>query len=109
MRFIGTSAILEENYFPGMQHTPMTTKPPSKVHLAPDNSTEKIAYASVAGIPAVEPNDQVRLGYSIWLWLTHRRDPLEVAVKTAGARLLISEEEAMQRIRQSLQAQGIEV
>ncbi len=87
----------------------MTTKPPSKIRPAPERSTEKIAYASVAGIPALEPNDQIRLGYSIWLWLTHRRDPLDVAVKTAGARLLINEEEAIQRIRQSLQAQGVEL
>ena len=87
----------------------MTTKSPSQVHPAPEESLEKIAYASVSGVPTVEAHDQDRLGYIIYLWLKHRRDPLEVAVRTAVARLLISEEEAIQRIRASLQAQGVQL
>jgi hypothetical protein len=87
----------------------MTTKPPSQVHPAPEESLERIAYASVSGVPTVEPHDQDRLGYVVYLWLKHRRDPLDVAVKTAVARLLISEEEALQRIRASLQTQGVQL
>jgi hypothetical protein len=87
----------------------MTTKSPSQVHPAPEESLERIAYASVSGVPTAEPHDQDRLGYVIYLWLKHRRDPLDVAVKTAVARLLISEEEAIQRIRASLQSQGIQL
>jgi hypothetical protein len=87
----------------------MTTKAPSSIRPAPERALEKIAYASVASIPTVEPHDQDRLGYNVWRWLTQKRDTLEVAVKTAGARLLISEEEALQRIRQSLRQQGIEL
>lgn len=87
----------------------MTTKSPSQVHPAPEESLERIAYASVSGVPTAEPHDQDRLGYVIYLWLKHRRDPLDVAIKTAVARLLISEEEAIQRIRASLQSQGIQL
>jgi len=85
----------------------MTTKPPSQVHPAPEESLERIAYASVSGIPTVEPHDRDRLGYTIYLWLKHRRDPLEHAVKAAVVRLHISEDEAIQRIRTSLQSQGV--
>jgi hypothetical protein len=85
----------------------MTTKPPSTVKPSSDKSLERVAYASVANIPTVEPHDRDRLGYNVWLWLTRRRDPLEFAVRTAGARLLISEEEAIGRITESLRQQGI--
>jgi hypothetical protein len=85
----------------------MTTKAASSVAPALEKSIEKIAYASVAGIPTVEPHDRDRLGYNIWRWLTYRKDPLEFAVKTSGSRLLITEEEAVQKIRESLQQQGV--
>jgi hypothetical protein len=87
----------------------MTTKPPSSVKKATEPSLEKIAYAAVAGLPVVEPHDLDRLGYNVWLWLKNRRDPFEVAVKTASARLQISEEEAVQRIRTRLQELGVEL
>ena len=87
----------------------MTTKPPSSIRPATEQALEKIAYASVAAIPTTEPHDRDRLGYNVWRYLTMRRDTLEVAVRTAGARLLISEEEALQRIRESLLQQGIEL
>ncbi len=85
----------------------MTTKPPSTVLPAPDKSLERIAYASVASIPTAEPHDRDRLGYCVWRWLTTRRDTLEVAIKTAGARMTMSEAEAIRIIRESLQQQGI--
>lgn len=87
----------------------MTTKAPSSVKPASEKTLEAIAYKSAASIPTAEPHDQDRLGYNVWRWLTYKRDSLEFAVKTAGARLQISEEEAVQRIRESLRAQGIEV
>ncbi len=85
----------------------MTTKAPSAVKPAEEGTLEKIAYASVSAIPAADPHDRDRLGYNIWRWLTTRRDSLEFSVKTSGARLLISEEEAVRRIRESLVAQGV--
>jgi hypothetical protein len=87
----------------------MTTKTPSKVRTAPDGSLEQIAYASVAGIPTVEPHDQDRLGYCVYLWMTQRRDPLDLVVKNAGARLLISDEEALRRIQQQLTSRGVQL
>jgi hypothetical protein len=87
----------------------MTTKPPLPQKPASDQRLEGIAYASVAGIPTVEPHDRDRLGYSIWLWLKLRRDPLEVAVHAAGARLLIDEDEVVRTIRDRLSQQGVAV
>lgn len=85
----------------------MSTKTPSSVVPAPEKSLEKIAYAAVATIPTVEPHDQDRLGYSVWKHLTEKRDSLEQSVHNAGARLLITEEEALGRIRESLRSQGL--
>lgn len=87
----------------------MTTKAPSSVKPAVDNALERIAYAAVASIPTVEPHDQDRLGYNVWRFLKERRDTLEQSVRSAGARLLISEEEAIAKIRASLKEQGVEV
>ena len=85
----------------------MTTKAPSPVSPAPEQALEKIAYASVKNIPTVEPHDQDRLGYNVWRWLTIKRDPLDIAVKSAGARLLISDEEAIGKIRENLRQLGV--
>ena len=85
----------------------MTTKAPSTVRKAPETSLEKAAYASVEGIPAQDQHDLDRLAYCVWLWLTTKRDSLEHTVRSAGARLQVSEEEAVKRIREKLQQQGI--
>jgi hypothetical protein len=87
----------------------MTTKPPSKVEPAPDDSLEKIAYGSIEGIPTVAPHDLDRLGHNIWFWLKYRRDPLDVVVRTARARFLIGEAEAIQRISAKLESLGVNV
>ena len=86
----------------------MTTKAPSSIKAAPDKSLERIAYACVANIPTVEPHDQDRLGYNVWRWLAYKRDSLELAIKSAGVRVLVSEEEAIQRIRENLRQHGVE-
>jgi len=85
----------------------MTTKAPSSVQPGPEQSLEKTAYESVKNIPTVEPHDQDRLGFNVWRWLTLKRDPLEIAVKSAGARLLIPEEEAIGKIRENLKQLGV--
>jgi hypothetical protein len=87
----------------------MTTRTPSKVRPAPDGSLEQIAYASVAGIPTVEPHDRDRLGYCVYLWMTQHRDPLDLVVKNAGARLLIGDEEALRRVQEQLISRGIQL
>ena len=85
----------------------MTTKAPSPVKKAADSALEKAAYASVAGLPAQDPHDLDRLGYCVWHWLTTKRDSLEHVVRSAGARLQVSEDEAVRKIRESLLQQGI--
>ena len=87
----------------------MTTKAPSSVKPASEQTIENIAYASVKNIPTVEPHDQDRLGYNVWRWLKLKRDPLEVAVKSAGARLLIPEAEAIEKIRENLKQLGASI
>ncbi len=70
---------------------------------------EAIAYDCIRGIPTLEGHDLDRLGYTLWLWLKHRKDPLETAVHAAGVRFLIPEAEAVQRVRENLKAKGIPV
>ncbi len=85
----------------------MTTKAPSGVQPADPSSLESIAYAAVEGIPTLEPHDLDRLGYCVWNWLADRRDTLDEAVHNAGARLMISEDDALRRIRERLQQRGV--
>ncbi len=87
----------------------MTTKAPSSVKPAASNALERIAYAAVASIPTVEPHDQDRLGYNVWRFLKDRRDTLEQAVRSAASRLLVTEEEAVAKIRASLREHGVDV
>jgi hypothetical protein len=87
----------------------MTTKPPPRVNQFSETSLEKIAYGSVAGIPTADAHDRDRLGYNVWRCITTKRDPLEIAVRTAQARITIGEEEAVQRIREYLKNHGIEI
>jgi hypothetical protein len=87
----------------------MTTKPPSTVQPADPSRIEQLAYASVAAIPVAEPHDRDRLGYNVWRQLTTKQDSLEIAVRNAGARLLISEEEAIRTIREFLGGKGVTV
>jgi len=85
----------------------MTTKAPSAVKSADDASLEQTAYASVKDIPVAEPHDRDRLGYNVWRFLTMRKDSLELAVRSAGARMTISEEEAVEKIRAALGKRGV--
>ena len=85
----------------------MATKPPSQIKDYPPESLEKIAYASVATVPTVEPNDRNRLGFHVWRWLTSREGTLEQALRESGARLNVSHPDALVIIRDSLVKSGI--
>ncbi len=87
----------------------MTTKKPAEVRPTADKSLEKIAYSSVAGIKTYDPHDQDRLGFNVYKWLKERRGTLEEAVHSAGARMEMSEEEAVQEIREKLKEQGVQL
>lgn len=87
----------------------MTTKAPSAVKPAPAESLEHIAYGCAAEIPMDEAHDQDRLGYSLFLWLSSRHDPLEIVLRAAHIRMKISEDEALDRIRTYLTEHGIKL
>lgn len=87
----------------------MTTIAPSKIKEFDSSTIEKIAYGSVKTIPTREPNDQYRLGYSIWQWLTEKKGTLEQAIRNSGSRILIPEQEAISIIKQELKKSGVEL
>ena len=87
----------------------MTTVAAPKVKEFDQNSLEKIAYTAVASIPTREPNDQYRLGYNVWMFLKERKGTLELAVKNSGARILVSDSEALDTIRKELKNSGIDL
>ena len=85
----------------------MTTVAPSKVKEFSATSLEKIAYKSVETILTREPNDQHRLGYCIWKFLSERQGTFEEAIHTAGARILIPESDVVRIVKESLKQSGI--
>jgi hypothetical protein len=87
----------------------MTTKPPSSIVEFPTESLEKIAYSVAAEIPAQEPNDNNRLGYCLWGWLSERRGSLLQTIHAAGARTKLSDEEILAAISKRLEEKGIKL
>lgn len=87
----------------------MTTKAPSAVQEAAADSLEKIAYASVAGVQTVEPNDQQRLGYHIWRWLSSKEGTIEQAVSESGVRMSMSHAAAAAIVTAALKERGVSV
>ena len=85
----------------------MATSAPAKVREFAATSLEKIAYASVSAIPTREPNDQFRLGYSVWIHLTEKNCTVQEAVRTSGARLLIAPNDAVRIITEALTRAGM--
>ena len=87
----------------------MATVAPPKIKEFDSSTIEKIAYNSVKTIPTREPNDQYRLGYSVWMFLSEKRGTVELAVRNSGSRLLISEQDAVAIIKQELKNSGVEL
>lgn len=87
----------------------MTTVPPSKVREFPASTLERIAYTSVASIPTREPNDQNRLGFCVWRYLSERKGTLAQAIHTSGARILIPEADVVRIVTELLKKVGISV
>jgi hypothetical protein len=80
----------------------MTTVAPAKVKEFSSSTLEKIAYASVS-------NDQNRLGFCVWSFLSERQGTLTQAIHTSGARLLIPEPDVLRIVGESLKQAGISV
>ena len=87
----------------------MTTKPPPQTAPFAEGSLESIAYAAVREIPAREPNDLNRLGYSVWAWLKERKGTLEDAVLNSGIRSDLPLMEISARVREKLKSRGVEL
>lgn len=85
----------------------MATKPPPSVEEFSDESLERLAYSTVKDIETQEPNDRNRLGYHVWAWLRERKGTLAEAVRAAGSRTVLSEEDVLGIIRRRLSEQGI--
>ena len=104
---------IKHHYQPLLNHTdtliPMSTKPPSSVIESPAESLEKLAYCIAAEIPAQEPNDNNRLGYCLWGWLSERRGSLFQAIHAAGVRTKLTNDEIFGIIQKRLEEKGIKV
>ena len=87
----------------------MATLAPSIVKESNADSLEKIAYNSVKTIPTREKNDQFRLGYSVWLFLSEKKGTLNKAVINSGVRALIQESDIVKIIIKELKISGIEI
>lgn len=85
----------------------MSTIAPSSVKAFDASTLEKIAYNSVKSIPTKEPNDQYRLGYNIWNYLKEKKGSIADAVKQSGARILISDKEAIAIIEAELKKASV--
>jgi hypothetical protein len=85
----------------------MTTKPPSSIVESSTESLEKFAYSIAAEIPAQEPNDNNRLGYCLWGWLSEHRGSLLQAIHAAGTRTKFTDEEILSRVGKRLEEKGI--
>jgi len=85
----------------------MTTKPPSSIIEFPTESLEKFSYRIAAEIPAQEPNDNNRLGYCLWGWLSERRGSLLQVIHAAGTRTKLIDEEILAMISKRLEEKGI--
>ncbi len=87
----------------------MTTKNPSSIAGYSAESLEKIVYSIAAEIPAQEPNDNNRLGYCLWGWLSERRGTLMQAIHAAGVRTKLSDEEILAVISKKLEEKDIKL
>ena len=85
----------------------MTTVPPAKVQEFGAATLEKIAYQSVASIPTREPNDQNRLGFCVWQFLSERKGTLAQAIHTSGSRILIPEADVVRIVGDALKKAGV--
>ena len=87
----------------------MSTVPPAKVKEFAPSTLEKIAYKSVAAVPTREPNDQNRLGYCVWHFISERNGTLAQAIRTSGARVLIPEADVLRIVGDALKQAGISI
>ena len=69
---------------------------------------EKIAYEVVASIPTLEKNDNIRLGYHVYMLLIGKIESVEEAVKVSNPRSEMSKSEMIKIIKENLKNSGID-
>jgi hypothetical protein len=87
----------------------MSTKSPAMIIEFSAESLERLAYDIASEIPAEELNDNYRLGYCLWGWLSDRRGTLLQAVSAAGIRSSLMPKEMAKIIGERLGEKGVKV
>lgn len=89
----------------------MTSKAPAQVNKFANDSSEKVAYKIAERIKTREFNDNNRLGYHIYRYITGTIPTLDEAVRVSGVRLADGEtlEGVTDMIAEGLKEHGIEV
>ena len=70
---------------------------------------EQIAYESVSSIPTLDKNENYRLGYNIYQFLTGKLDSVEVAVQCANIKSDMKPNDICNIINEKLKNSGIEI
>ncbi|MCL5268391.1 MAG: hypothetical protein M1469_09850 [Bacteroidetes bacterium] len=89
----------------------MTSKAPAQVNKFAEDSAEKIAYKIAGQFKMREFNDNNRLGYHIWRYITGTIPTVDEAVRVSGVRLTGGETLGgiTDKIAEKLKENGIEV
>ena len=89
----------------------MTTKAAAQVNKFPEDSSEKIAYKIAEQVKTRESNDNNRLGYHIWRYLTGTIPTIDEAIRVSGVRLAEGEtlENFTEQVAKQLKERGFEV
>lgn len=89
----------------------MTTKAAAQVNKFPEDSSEKIAYKIAEQVKTRESNDNNRLGYHIWRYLTGTIPTIDEAIRVSGVRLAEGEtlENITEEVARQLKEGGFEV
>jgi hypothetical protein len=89
----------------------MTTKAPAQVNKSADDSLEAIAYKIAGQFSTREFNDNNRLGYHIYRYLTGTIPTIDEAVRVSGVRLAKGEtlENVTKKVAEKLAELGKEV
>jgi hypothetical protein len=73
------------------------------------NNVEQIAYESVSSIPTLEQNDNYRLGYNVYQFLTGKLESVEAAVICANVRSEMNQPDICKVIKDKLKNSGVEI
>jgi len=89
----------------------MSTKQPAQVNKFDQNSTEAIAYSIAGQFKTREFNDNNRLGYHIWRYMTGTIPTIDEAIRVSGVRLTEGEtlNGVIEKVEKDLKEKGFDV